>query len=233
MKRTVLLTLIAFSTIHLFAQTDKGKFIFSIEGNYQKTTTESGTTFNSLSVQSKYTNVGIAAGYFITDRFVAGIGLDYFRNNETRASYLALGQNYQMEVDQIKSTAFAPSIYFNYYLPVLPKLYFNGKLKFCYGKIKTDMRSVKASAEPYEPYESFRYIEYEPNNYGSYVSNYDPEFFNARFSPELTWFFSSKLGLYLGLGGLEYTISEWDSDYSSFIVNFNPSNWRLGVSLKL
>lgn len=229
MKRTVLLTLIAFSTIHLFAQTDKGKFIFSIEGNYQKTTTESGTTFNSLSVQSKYTNVGIAAGYFITDRFAVGIGLDYYRNNETRASYLALGQNYQMEVDQIKSTALAPSIHFNYYLPVLPKLYFNGKLKFCYGKIKTDMRSVRASAEPYEPYNLTEYI---PNS-GSYVSNYNPKFFNARFSPELTWFISSKLGLYLGLGGLEYTISEWDSDNSSFIINFNPSNWRLGVSLKL
>lgn len=231
MKRTVLLALIAFSfsSIHLIAQTDNGKFIFSMEGNYQKTASENGTFINKTSAQSKNTNVGITIGYFITNRFVAGIGLDYFWVNETRTSFLALDQNYNMEVQKIKLSTFAPSIYFNYYIPVLPNLYFNSRLKFNYGKIKSDLSSARASMVPYEPYNLTESLPYSQSS--GTIENL--EFFDARFSPELSWFFSSRLGLYLGLGGLEYSISEWESDNSSFSINFNPSNWRLGVTFKI
>jgi hypothetical protein len=229
MKRTFLVALIAFFTIHLFAQTDKGKFIFSIEGNYQKTASENGTFINKTSAQTKAADVGILIGYFITERFVVGFGLDYFSVNETRTSLLALDKYFEMEEQKIKLSTFAPSIHFNYYLPVLPKLFISSKLKFSYGKINSDMSSARSSMWPYETSnvtESFPYS-------GSSGTIDNPEFFNARFSPEVTWFFSSKWGFYLGLGGLEYSITQWNADNSSFIINFNPSKWRLGVTFKI
>ncbi len=61
----------------------------------------------------------------------------------------------------------------------------------------------------------------------------ETDYFSTRLIPELTWFFSSKFGLYLTLGGIEYSILDWKSNNSQWDINFNPSHWILGIQFIL
>lgn len=58
-------------------------------------------------------------------------------------------------------------------------------------------------------------------------------YFYAQLSPELTWFFSTRFGLNLQMGGLGINIIDSDWKNSTKQLNFNPSFWKLGVVFKI
>lgn len=234
MKKIFITVLIALSTLDLFSQIDKGKIIVSIDGSYMKTTTESGVTTNQNVVQAKNLNIGTSVGYFITDRFIVGVGLDYYWNKESRTTELMINRFFQVEVMDIKSKAFLPNIYLGYYYPIINKLYIDANLKFSYGKIKSEYNTLIAGSV-YYPTDT--YIVLTDRYSSTYVNgserSSDVDFFNAKIFPELTYFISSKFSLCLGLGGVEYSMSDWKTDNSSWIINFNPAYWRFGIKIKI
>ena len=69
------------------------------------------------------------------------------------------------------------------------------------------------------------------DGYTTTTSNDDsnPDLFSVEILPELTYFISSKIGLFLGLGGIGYSIVDWESDKSGWLVNFNPTYWEFGL----
>lgn len=234
MKKIVLIVLIVFSTLDLFSQIEKGRIIVSIDGNYRKSTTENGVTLNQNVSQIKNLNIGTSVGYFITDRFVVGVGLDYYWDKESRTTELMINRFFQIEVMNIESNAFLPNIYLGYYYPILNKLYLNASLKFRYGKVKTDYNTMIAGSVYYQ---SDNVIIITDQYSSTYVMSSEEsskiDLFNAEVVPELTYFISSKFGLCLGLGGIEYSIIDWETDNSNWSINFNPVNWRFGMKLKI
>ena len=229
MKRTVLIVLLSISSLNLFSQLNKGKTVVSANGNYLKTNTENGVTSNQNASQIKNLNLGASVGYFIADRIELGVGLNYYWEKESRTNNLMTGDFYQAEVMDLKSNAFVPNIYIGYYYSIIDKLYLSGKLKFGYGKMKSEYSTLIAGRSNI-PSES----SYSPPPYTTMSKDtYEVDLFNAEIIPELTWFISPKVGLSLGLGGVKHTMIDWETDNSSWSVNFDPAHWNFGFKIRL
>lgn len=234
MKKNLLIILIAFSTLDLFSQIDKGNVIFSVDGNYMKTTTENGVKSNQNVAQIKNLNIGTSVGYFITDRFIAGFGLDYYWNNESRTNELMINKFFQAEFMNMKSNVFLPNIYLGYYYPIINKLYINTNLKLRYGKLKSDYNTIIVGGVHYRTDSLLVTTDPSDLNYAKeYEGNSEVDFFSVKLFPELTYFMTSNLSLCLGLGGIEYSFSDWKTDNSNLMLNFNPVYWRLGIKIKI
>jgi hypothetical protein len=234
MKKIELIVLIVSSNLNLFTQIEKGRIIITLDGNYIKTTTENGVTLNQNVSQIENLNIGTSVGYFMTDRLVVGVGLDYYWDKESRVYQLKIYRFFQSEVMNIKSNAFLPDLYIGYYFPIISKLYINTNMKFSYSKFKTDYNSSLVEIT-YNQSENLN-LDTIPNSleyFGGSKNSAKTDLFNAEIFPELTYFVSSKVGLCLGLGGIEYSIIDWKTDNSSWTINFNPINWRLGIKFKI
>ncbi|WP_010665329.1 hypothetical protein [Marinilabilia salmonicolor] len=229
MKKTVLIILLSISSLNLFSQLKKGETVVSLDGNYLKNNTENGVTSNHNASQIKNLNLGASVGYFIADRVELGVGLDYYWEKESRTNKLMIGDFYQAEVMDLKSNAYLPNIYIGYYHSIIDKLYLSGKVKFGYGKIKSECSTLIAGRSNY-PSES----SYSPPPYTTVSQDaYEADLFNVEIIPELTWFISPKVGLSLGLGGVKHTMIDWESENSGWSVNFDPAYWNFGFKIRL
>lgn len=232
MKQIFWVAFILLLSIQANSQIRKGDLVMSVEGNYRKDNRESGVYTNANSVRGSLLDVGGTVGFAFSDRIVAGFGLDYMNNKETRTNRLLLADQLQMEEMQLKSKGFAPNLFLGYYLPVFDRLYLSSTLKVSYGKIKSDFGSIYVGRE--------MLLENDPNHLyvsaSSYARGYsgssDADLFGLSLSPELTWFATEKFGIYLGLGGIEYALSDWDADNSGWLISFNPSYWSFGIRIK-
>ncbi len=233
MKKIVLLSLFALLTSDLFSQIHTGNIVFSVDGNYVKTTTENGVTTNYNVSQIRNLSFGISAGYFLTDRFMAGIGLDYERHREARTTELMINRFLQGEIMNIKSNALLPNICFGYYQPIIDKFYINISLKLGYGKVKSEYNSVIVGKAYVVP-DSLLLPHPGPDPYQmGKKENSEAGYFRARLLPELTYFIGSNVGLNLDLGGIEYSTTDLEKENSNWRVNFNPIYWRLGLKIRI
>lgn len=222
MKKNVLIVLIVFSTFDLFGQISKGDIIISFDGNYMKTNSENGVTTNMINTNVQYLSIGSSLGYFFSNQFLMGIGLDYNWGKETRFNEIYFNNFLQQEEMDIKSRVLLPNIYLGFYFPIISKLYFNTNLNFNYGIVKSDYKTFYAGAGP-----SF-------NSYSkSSAKESKSDYFSSRICPELTYFISSKISLCLGLGGIKYSLIDWKNENSNWTVNFNPSYWEFGIKIKI
>ncbi len=224
MKKNLIILLTVFTTLDLFSQINKGNFIVSIEGNYMKTNTQSGVTTNLLTTKGQYLSIGSSVGYLFKDRFVAGVGLDYNWDKETRSNQIYFNNFMQQEQMETKAHVFLPNIFMGFYFPITTKLYFNTNLKLSYGKVKSDYSTKYAGTGSI--------ANSQPYMYGS-ANESKSDYFSALIKPEMTYFITSKFCLYLGLGGLEYSLIDWENQNSSLAVNFNPTYWALGIKFKI
>jgi len=219
--------LIAFSTLDLFSQIEKGKIIISFDGNYNKTINSNGVNADHNTINGKYLSVGTSIGFFLSNRFIIGIGLDYDWNKEYRFYEMTLFYKYyQSENMNITSKVFLPNIYFGYYYQIINKLYFNSNLKFSFSKIKTETNSIYAGFDISSDL-GHNYVRIPP------TQNSETDFFSININPEMTYFLSNKFSVYIGLGGIEYSISDWKNDNSSWTINFNPIYWSFGIKMKI
>ena len=230
MKKISLFILITISSLNAFSQIDKGVFLLSANGNYSKANTENGVTTNLNQTNGQYLNIGIFAEYFIMKNVVAGVGFDYNWNKEIRLNHLNFNNFYQAENMDLKSHILMPNIFLGYYYRILDKLYLNTNLKFGYGKYNSHYNTLYVGTS-YGTDDELNDV----NN--GYVRGRESEnkydYFGAQISPELTYFFTKRFGINLGLGGIEYGIIDWKKDNSSWIVNFNPNYWVLGFKIKI
>ncbi len=233
-KKVIFLAVAIISNLNLFSQIEKGHIILSLEGNYMQPTTETGVVNNQNTTEGKYLEIGSSIGCFISNKLIAGIGLDYNWIKEYRGNQLMINKYYQTEVTKIKSRVFLPNIYLGYYYPVFNRLYINAKLKFSYGKIKTEYNTIVAGSV-YDPTNASTLLIDDSSS--SYVSEEEGssnvDFSSIDIIPELSYYVSSRICVCLGFGGISYSISDWDMDYSSWAVNFNPSYWKFGIKIRM
>lgn len=201
MKVTLISILILISTCNLFAQIAKGKILITVSGNYRN----NENFGNGNKPKSDALNIGGSIGYFFSDRFVAGGGLDY--NHQHELDYYTSSPIYPSRQSMTLTVkGLFPYVYMGYYLPIVPKLYFNTNFKVSTGQDKTT-------------------IEDSPTNY----YNFETERVEAQITPELSYFFAKQVGVYLGFGGLSYITSKsMSADTKNWLVNFNPEYWKIG-----
>lgn len=231
MKKNLLIVLIAFLTLDLFSQIDKNDVIFSVNGNYVKTTTEDGATTIQNSSQIKDLSIGASFGCFITDRFIVGFGLDYYWNKESRISGLYINNYIQKELMKITSDALLPNVFVGYYYPIIGKFYINTHLKINYGKLKSDYNTLIVGSVNY-PGDTITELNNTSTFLKTYEGNSKADYFYVNLFPELTYFITPNFGVCLGLGGIEYSMVDWKTDNSNWGINFNPVYWKFGIKIK-
>jgi hypothetical protein len=234
MKKNIILILILFYSLDSFGQIAKNDVIISMDGNYMKINTESGVITNSSSTKGQYLDLGTSMGLFLSDHFIMGIGLNYEWGKETRMNKMIYSRNIlQIEEFKIKSKILLPGIFFGYYFPIVGKFYFNASLALNCGKINSEHESVYAQRTTYFSTDSsYVYLGDDPLNGGLSKSS-STYYFSTQICPELSYFLSSKFGLSLSLGGIEYSLTDWKFENSACAVNFNPAYWKLGIKFIL
>ncbi|MCK9312271.1 MAG: hypothetical protein M0P26_08350 [Bacteroidales bacterium] len=232
MKKLVLSILIIFSTFDMFAQMEKGDIIISVSGNYIKTTTEDGGYTNQNATQGKYLNFSPSIGTLTKDNTIAGLGLDYYWTKEKRFNSIRFNGFLQNEVMNAKSKVILPYFYIGYYYHIISKLYLNANFKMGCGVIKSEMNTDYVGTREYDGSSDLTSFDFETYVNGAESSS-DYDYFCTNIYPEITYFVSTRLGLCLGIGGIEYSMIDWKKDNSSWIVNFNPNYWKFGIKVKL
>lgn len=232
MKKNLLLSLMVFAALNLFSQIEKGNISIGINGNYTKVNTQNGVTTNLNYTKGQYLNAGFDIGYFITDRLIAGAGFDYIGDKETRYNSLYFNNFVQMEEMDLKSKAFLPNVYLGYYYKVVSKLYFSTSLKLSYGKIKTEYSTTYAGGGPFIDANGTIQSNNDPYVKGSNGDS-ETDYFSAQIYPEVMYFITGKLGVCLNLGGIAYSINDWETNNSGFALNFKPDYWRFGIKVRL
>ncbi len=203
------------------------------DGNYSNTTTETGVITNLSQTDGKYLNISPSTGYFLTDNFVVGIGLDYIRNKETRWNNLYFNDRIHLESLDIKSKAFLPNVYLARYFSITNKFYFSAKMKVSYGKIKTEFETVYMENENLSSDGLFDILEGTNPSVSSLSGESDADYFSPQLIPELTYFITDRFSACLGLGGIKYSITDWEDSNSDWNVNFNPAYWSLGMKIRM
>lgn len=228
MKKNVLIILIIFTTLDLFSQVGKGKISIAASGNYIKTSSEIGVTTNQFYTKGNYLNTGASLGFFATDRWIVGAGLDYIYNKETRYNRLLINNFYQYEKMELKSKVFLPNVYLGNYFQVVNKLYVITTFKLSYGTARTTGIAN---------YTGGGYIADTVYNWDNYENgdnfDYKNSFLNAELFPEVIYFISPKFGVCLNLGGVSYSMTDWKRNESSFAINFKPDYWRFGIKINM
>ena len=223
MKKTLFFIITVLYTFNLSAQFSKGDMLISVEGNYSKSNSGSGVFTNQFVSNEKNLNLGASMGFFVNNHVLLGFGVDYSWEKATHINRLFFDDKFQFEELNTKTNLILPNAFVGYYYPILERLYFNTNLKLSYGVAKSEYEMFFAGTQM-EPGNAY-------SNGAEAESNYD--YFSAQICPEITWFATSKLGLSLGLGGIGYAITDWESDTSNWMVNFNPNVWKLGVKIRL
>jgi hypothetical protein len=221
MKKIILVALIGLKTFDSFSQIEKGNIILTLDGNYVKTQSETGVNTNYTNTKGQYLNVGSSIGYFFTNRLVVGLGVDYNWEKETRLNELYITDYLQQEEMKIKSDVILPNLYVGYYYQILSNFYLSANAKISYGRVKVDYSTIYASRTTNG--ESLLY---------SNDDNTDYDYFSSKLFPELTYFYK-RLGISLGLGGIEYSMTDWETGSSNWIISFHPNNWRFGIKVKI
>ncbi|MGV8829977.1 MAG: hypothetical protein ACWA6U_16845 [Breznakibacter sp.] len=231
MKKTLFLILTVLYAVNLSAQFSKGDMLISVDGNYSKTNTVSGVTTNLFNSNDKNLNFGASMGFFVNNHVLLGFGVDYSWEKATQMNMLSLDNKIQVEEMNTKTNLILPNAFVGLYYPILERLYVNTNLKLSYGVAKSDYNTFYAGTSNMNDTDQFQ------NATPPYASNSEGDnsyhYFSTQIYPEITWFATSKVGLSLGLGGIGYAITDWESNTSSWMVNFNPNVWKLGVKIRL
>jgi len=227
MQKNLLLLVFLFLAIPLFSQVNTGDIILSLNGNYLKTNTGGGVTTNMTGTQAQNLDISLSGGYFLSQRVVAGIGLDYKLDKEVRSNLVSFDNFVQMEIMDYRSHAWLPNVYVGLYFPIVSKLYVTANFRMSYGKLNAGYTTTYAGAG--------KFVLGSPATNYTYTSTGDArvDYFSNTIYPELLYFVGAKTSISLGLGGIQYALTDWDASNAEVAVNFNPVYWKFGVKMKL
>jgi hypothetical protein len=204
MTRIAFSILISFSTFGLFAQIEKGSMIISLNGSYLQTNTGEGVTKNYMNTQGKYLSVGTSFEYLINGKFAVGLGLDY-KNNKELVSSIFLFSDLYLQYENSK-----------YYTE------YEGDIISASRYVITNDTSSTRFSFPDTLSALDEFIEKE--------AKFD--FFGVRICPEIIYFINKNIGLYIDLGEISYSVIDWETEKSLWLVDFNPYHWKLGVKYR-
>ncbi len=233
MKRNLLLVLMLFLSSFLFAQIEKGDFLFSIEGNYLKNQSSTGLILDKTLIDGKYLNLGFRAGYMLSDNVIGGIGISYLWEKESKYNLVYVADNRQLEQMDVKSSLVLPNIYLGYITKITKGLYINPNIEVAYGTLKSEY-SAGWFWERNITFQSGVYY-YDDDDFGSGGNTRDSrvDYFSISIVPKIMFFATRNIYLNLSLGGISYAILDWEEESSSWEINFNPKNWSFGFGFKL
>ncbi|TKG90801.1 hypothetical protein EYV94_23340 [Puteibacter caeruleilacunae] len=236
MKKNLFILALLMVSVNVFSQIKEGDILLNFNGSYEKTSKITGIPSNNISSIEKSLDLGASFKYFISNHFLMGLGIDYYQLKE-EGTITQFNQSDDGRTSLIRSElnaeskAALPAVYIGYYKNIVSKLFFSSTLKVAYGTLKTDVQSF-AGSRVVAGYQNML-SNIGPASFPSWVENKKSDLLNAKLSPELNYFISDRWSLGLGLGGVQYSSLDGETDNANWSVNFEPKNWTFGVGFKL
>lgn len=231
MSKIIALLIVLAASISVSSQISKGDYSILVNGNYSKGSNSSGVSTNSFLTTGENVNASVSVEKYRSRNSYMGIGVDFHWGNDNVFNSLSSKNFTQFEKMNVKAFSVIPNLIYGYYLPIADDLFFNVSARVGYGIIGNDFNSD--------------YKNYQHSNGGTLSQILTPtenltwgtndyyQDFALSLSPEINYFLTDNLGLCLHLGGIGYSILDWNKDLTSLNVNFNPNNWRLGIRFVL
>lgn len=222
--KTLLLAIPMLASFSAFAQIEKGTMFIGGRINFNRTSGELDIP-TQRSEKSTLLNIGLnpRAGYFISNSFALGIGLDYqnsYTNNNTVDAFNNSSSRVKSWNNRIGLNVFG-----RYTKPVGKKffLFLDGNIATGFGFNKSNQTSNMGGVITYAEYKT------KGLEFGNYVS--------LLIRPGIIYFISPKFGLETSYGSLGYTYNKVDagpvsgSQKSSDLgLNLGTSSLMLGVN---
>jgi hypothetical protein len=129
-----------------------------------------------------------------------------------------------------KTKALLPYLFVGANWKLANRLYFGGRVEAAYGQIKIQTNDVYLSQVLLQDI----YNGGSPSNISSGAENKLTSF-AVQAVPEISYYFSNYIGTFLTLGNIGFANAKSDDEskvnYSTWLVDFSPSYWSLGIRL--
>lgn len=244
--------IIILSAFHFaaLAQYNQGKIYIDGSVNYNNDNMSVATLQVGGTIKQTNNNIIVSPniGYFVSDNFAIGIGVEYKSLSSANTSLTNSDFTNKVLMSQVfdetshKWNEIAPSFFAKYIIPISDKLSFSLKAKFSHGLVTDDV-SVNSTIINYDAQGGIS------NQTTSKVVSEKPSKQTNRFnlSPEFQYLITDKIGLQVNFTGFSYNSvpvinnAYQTIDGTSFynIVNYgtqkttsftiNPSSWSFGV----
>jgi hypothetical protein len=230
-----LIFLIAFSclTLTTFSQIEKGSFVIAIDGGGHKIASSSGVHTNETVSEEKLFNIGLSADYYLSNAFSLGLGFTYQKETEEGGNITLVYMFQEVNLFKSVSKSFIPSLRLGYTKKLFNNFYFKGLLSLNYGIVNLETKSEYYGCECIIPGLVTPLNCVDIPQIFTVEENAKVEFMSVLLQPEFHYYFNKKFGLSIGIGGLEYGIGDWDIENNYWVVNFNPNNWTVGLSVRI
>jgi hypothetical protein len=228
MKRifTSMIFIVAMS-MSVDSQIVKGDYAVSINGNYGKGFSSSGVSTNNFSIKGETLNASIAIEHYKKSKSYIGFGIDLHWSDDLISNTILSKTFTQYEDMNVKSMLIFPHLICGQYMQIANDLFFNMSVRVGLGRLTYESTS---------DYKNFQHniggtltLTTNPNEDLSWDASDAFLEFGTSLTPEINYFISERLGLSLYLGDIGISILDFDKSQTSFNVNFNPNNWKLGI----
>ncbi|ADQ80257.1 hypothetical protein Palpr_2121 [Paludibacter propionicigenes WB4] len=234
------------------AQYTQGKIYIDGSVNYNNDNMSIATLKVGEATKTTSNNLTISPniGYFVSDNFAIGIGLEYISLSSSNTALTGIEFDYIKKnlvnkiIDESSSKwkELAPTLFAKYIIPVSDKLSFSLKAKFSHGLLTDDI-AINSTTINYDDKGSVS------SQTSSTVVSEKPSKQTNRFSisPEFQYLITNKIGLQINFTGFSYnsipvinpSFEQKDDGNFYHVVNYgtqkttsftiNPSSWSFGV----
>lgn len=226
MRKMLLIALVACVVPGLNAQLQKGDNLVTVHGSYLNYDKSSGVSTNMQISEINQLNSGISLSFVMSRSFLLGFGVDFISDNEIRKNvFTAHNSFFQQELMELKSSVLLPNLFVTYFYNITDKLYFSAGIKAGVGEINSEINGAIVR-------NSLNSSAIQGSN-STYAQEQKTDYAAFTFQPGFTYFLSKRVGLSVGLGGIEYSLTNMENPESHLIFGINPAYWQVGISIKI
>lgn len=209
------------------AQLNGNKFIVQLTGSFSKEPSSNMLMqVNAYESTQKSWDAGISIGYTYNN-WIYGIGFEY-GSLQMEATGLAIeSRSLNAEMTTTKAKAPLGKIFVGHYFPVCKNLYFSPVFYGNYGKVNTEIKSLRVNDVTSLP--EVLGTTTPPGQVRSDEFKLKADAFGFQLAPEFTYFFSKHIGCKLQLGGAMMAVVDNSWSNKQTVFSFAPKYWQVGL----
>ncbi len=183
------------------------------------------TTYNSgFSIDSKI-------DYYFTDNLFVGVGYDFTKETKFVTNELMLNNYYQETYRTTHNLIHSPVIRFGWTKPIVDRFYVGIAFNAVYSRLIQSTNYYSCEGELSVPYIMSPVNIVSPVIYPSTNSKSNNDLIGLSINPEIKYFFYKNFGISVGLGGFDFVIYDFQLRNNMWLLNLNPTNWKLGIEI--
>ena len=232
MTKNLFLWLLLLFPLLAYAQPDSSKMTIRFNGGYADTGSSNGVaSLGASESNSRNWNVGLTVGFPVGKNWEAGFGFEYWKQKTIAQATINLPKQWiAVELTETDMNITIGKFYLAGHWQIFNRLYFNPILSVCIGGAKATLESLKAVREPIN-IDDIPVLQppSQINGAWGYVSKISYDYFAIGLAPSFSYYLNRHFALNLETGSFSLSTTDWEWDNKQWLVNINPTYWKLGI----